>query len=87
MGVIEETHSLEKRFTVKGGKGLSIRFFDEKVKVIRHHAVGDDSHAVKGFELPHEGDKVLFLCFLKNEASIDDTGQTVVIADPFAFDP
>jgi len=41
---------------------------------------------MKSFELPHEGYEVFFLRFPKDEASVDDAGETVVVADPFAFD-
>ena len=59
--------------------GGPLRHFHEDVKVIAHHAIGDDAHPAEALVEPHELDELLLFLRPEDELPIHDTGDAVVV--------
>jgi hypothetical protein len=71
IGVGEDGHSFEKRFSVKSRPRFLIGLFDQEVKVISHHHVSDHSKSEQTLQLSHERDKMLFLSIAQDETLVN----------------
>jgi hypothetical protein len=48
------------------------------MEVVRHDAIRDHAHAVKGLQLPHQGNKMILFLVVQHELPIYNAGHTMV---------
>jgi hypothetical protein len=54
--------------------------------MVGHHRIGDDTESEKGLQLAHEDHEMFPLFVSEDELPVHDTGQAVVVAEPFSPD-
>jgi hypothetical protein len=70
--VVEIAEALQKGFAIQSRQFCPIRFLDEKVEVVGHHHISDDTKTQKSLELAHEDDKVFALLVTEDEPPVHD---------------
>jgi len=78
--VVEIAEALQKALAIQSRQFCPIRFLDEKVEVIGHHHISDDTETQKSLELAHEDYKVFPLLVTEDELPVHDAGYHVVVA-------
>ena len=85
VGIVKEADPAQDGLGVEGLDGFPVRFLDEEMEVVAHHAVGDHAHPVEGLQFAHQGYEMFFFFGVKDEPSVHHPRDAVVVA--FAFSP
>ena len=84
--VVEEAEAAKEGVAIQGRQLVPVGLLNEKMEVIGHQRVGDDTESEEGLELAHEGDSELPFLVAEDKAPVDDAGEAMVVAEAFAPD-